>query len=132
MTKRKLGTKIALYCVGFALVLTVVLATVGYTAYKNSLIERYEVHTRSLLDTAHSAVDADGLMACIQSGTEGDAYLDAQDMICRVKMNTDISYIYIVSFPDPSTHRQMNFVMNGFSPEEVAIKEELIKKYWKA
>lgn len=126
MTKKKLGTKIALYCTAFALTLTLVLGTVGYTLYKSSMLERYESYTRALLDTAFAAVDGDGLMENLQSNVEGEAYLTAQKMLCSVKQNSEISYIYIVSFPDASTHKQMNFVMNGFTPEEAAEDPEYI------
>ena len=120
LTRRKLGTRIALYCAAFALILTVVLSTVGYNAYKNSMLERYESYARALLDTAHSTVDGDALKENLQKGEEGEAYLKAQKMLCAVKQNSEISYIYIVSFPNPSTHKEMNFVMNGFTPEEIA------------
>jgi len=120
LTKKKLGVRIAMYCVVFALILTLVLSTVGYTAYRNSMLQRYEIYTRSLLDTAKSAVDGDGLWASMNSGVEDETYLTAQQMLCAVKQNSEISYIYIVAFPDPSTHRKMNFVMNGFTEEEVA------------
>lgn len=119
MTKRKLGTRIALYCAAFALILTGVLATVGYNAYKTSMLERYERYAQALLDTAHSIIDGDRLYEDLQKGEEGEAYLSAQNMLCSIKQNSEISYIYVVSFPDESTHKQMNFVMNGFTPEEI-------------
>lgn len=120
MTKKKLGTRIALYCVAFALVLTGVLGTVGYSAYKSSMLERYESYARALLDTARSTIDTDVLHAEIQNVQEGEAFLAAQQTLCAVKQNSEISYIYMIAFPDASTHRQMHFVMNGFTPEEVA------------
>lgn len=128
MTKKKLRVKIALYCVVFALVLTLVLSAVGYTAYKDDMLERYESYTRTLVDTALSTIDGDGLWENIQSGIEGDAYITAQQTLCRVKQNSEISYIYIVSFPEPETHKQMNFVMNGFTPDEVAEDPDYISR----
>ena len=120
MKTKKLGVKIALYCAAFALILTLVLSTVGYSAYKNSMLVRYKSYTRALVDTARSTVDGDALWQNMQAGEEGDAYLAAQETLCAVKQNSEISYIYIVSFPNASTHKEMAFVMNGFTPEEVA------------
>ncbi len=128
MAKRKLSVKIALYCSIFALILTVVLGSVGYTTYKSSLIERYEVYTRSLLDTAKSAVQAEGLWQALQTGQENEDYLRAQQMLCAVKENSEISYIYIVSFPDASTYRKMNFYMNGFTQEDLADDPDYISR----
>lgn len=120
LTKKKLSSRIALYCAAFAFILTLVLSTVGYTAYKTSMLERYESYTRALMDTARSTVDGDALFAETQAGTEGEAYLAARETLCAIKRNSEISYIYMVTFPDASTHRKMNFLMNGFTPEEIA------------
>ena len=126
--KRKLGIRIALYCAVFALILTGVLSTVGYNAYKNSMLKRYESYAEALLSTARSTVDGDALYENLQNGEEGEAYLSAQEMLCAVKQNSEISYIYIVSFPDPSTHKEMNFVMNGFTPEEVQDNPDYVSR----
>ncbi len=128
MTRKKLGVKIALYCSIFALILTVVLATVGYRTYKSSLIERYEVYTRSLMDTAQSDVDEEGLWQALKSGEENADYLKAQQMLCAIKENSEISYIYIVTFPDETTHRKMNFYMNGFTQEDIADDPDYISR----
>ena len=123
MPQKKLSHTIALYCIVLALLLTVVLGTVGYSAYKSSLLERYQIYTQSLLDIAAAKIDSDDLSQCIQTETESENYLIAQEMLCSIKRNSQISHIYIVYFPEPSTPRKMRFAMNGFTEEEAGISD---------
>lgn len=116
---RKLSHKVVCFCTAFAVILSVCVAIVGYYMYQKNLVTRYQVYADTALQMALSTFDGDEIAQCIATGEENEGYAAAREMLCTIRENSRMSYIYAVYFPygEPG---QMAFVMNGYTQADVA------------
>lgn len=121
---KKLGNKIMLFCIVFAIVLGGCIAGVGYNMYRVNILERYRAYTGTLLDIAASQFDGDDIEECIRTLNTSEKYENARKELDRVKENSEISYIYAVYFPNLENPEQADFVMNGNTAAELEDKAE--------
>lgn len=121
---KKLGTKIMMYCVVFAIVLGICIGWVGYHTFRVNILERYKVYTGTLLEIASGSFDGDDMEDCIRTLEESGQYEITRQMLDNVKGHSEISYIYAVYFPDKEDSEQANFVMNGTTAAEREGKTE--------
>lgn len=115
---RKLSHKVACFCTAFAVILSVCVAMVGYYMYQKNLVARYQAYADTALQMALSAFDGEEIAQCIATGEENEGYAAARQMLCTIRENSHVSYIYAVYFPYGEP-RQMAFVMNGYTQADV-------------
>lgn len=124
--RKKLSTKIIVYCVVFTAVLSVMMGWLGYRSYSNSLLERYQVYVDSFIKIAMSEIDGDDLRACIDTLQESEGLKRLQLTLNTFKERSEMQFIYMVYFPDGNDPTRMNYVLNAFTEQEFLEEPETI------
>lgn len=124
--RKKLSTKIIVYCVVFTAILSVMTGWLGYKTYSDSLLERYRVYVDSAIKIAASEIDGDDIRTCIETLQESASLRELQQSLNTVKENSEMQFIYMVYFPDGNDPGQMAYVLNAFTEEELREESETI------
>lgn len=125
--RKKLSTRVMLYCVILALALCVVLGGLGYYIYYNKSMESYKMYIGSMLNIVDSTIDADDMRECIQNRTTSEKYENTQMRINNIKTNTMVEFIYIIAPTNPDHIEDVIYVCNAFTEEErVETPEDLV------
>lgn len=93
MTLRK---KIALSVVVIALCLSSVLLIVSYRFHKNSMYENYEMVATNIAKIAETQLNPDKFQHYLDSKIKDDEYNKSFEILCDIRENGGIEYLYIV------------------------------------
>lgn len=124
--RKKLSTKIIVYCVVFTAVLSIMMGWLGYKTYSDSLLERYQVYVDSAIKIAASGIDGDDISTCIETLQESESLRELQAALNTVKEKSEMEFIYMVYFPDGNDPSQMAYVLNAFTEQELREEPETI------
>lgn len=125
--KKRLSTRVILYCCILAGALCIVLGSLGYYIYYTRSMNSYEMYVDSILNIVNSMVDADDMRECIKNMKTSDTYDETQRLINDVKANTAVEFIYIIAPMDPENMYDVVYVCNAFTEQEqIEEPEDLI------
>jgi len=126
VVRRKLSTKIVVWCVVFTTILGIVLAWLGYETFRDSLLERYQVYVNSIIEVAADDIDGDDMRVCIETLQKSENYEETQIALNTVKEKTEMEYVYMIYFPDPEDPKHMAYVLNAYTEQELREEAETI------
>lgn len=113
---KKLSTRMTIYCVIFAGLLSVIIGGLGFYTYYTNSVKHYEQYIRSILHIAEDLVDKEDMKQNIRTGEISKKYEETQERINSIKNNSDIEYIYII---DQNETGQFEYILCGYSQEEL-------------
>ena len=126
--KKKLSSRIVLYCSVLAAALCIVLGSLGYYIYYTKSMNSYEMYIDSMLNIVDAMIDADDMRECILKGETSPAYEQTQRLINDVKTNTMVEFIYIIAPKDPENIYDVVYVCNAFTEQErIETPEDLVE-----
>ena len=102
-------------------VLALVVATVGYGAFTNGMMEIYEKGAIEIANTAAAEIDADRLDAYAESGGTGEEYQQAwsrMDSLCNI---AGVTFIYVIR-PDLTDYGHITFLFSTINHESTYTK----------
>ena len=118
--RRKLQTRLILFCTLFALLLATFIGGYGYSVHTSSMMERYQVYAETQLYQALSWMDGDELARSIATGDMSESYYNQKTALDLFLEYSEISSLYVVHFPDPTDFRTMNYVISATSSDILA------------
>ncbi|HWQ70801.1 MAG TPA: SpoIIE family protein phosphatase [Desulfitobacteriaceae bacterium] len=124
--RRKLSTKIIIFCVVFTTVLSIVIGWLGYNTYRDNIYQRYQVYVGSLIRISASGINGDDIRSCINTLKKSEDFTKTQNSLNNVKTNAEVEYIYMVYFPDSQDARHMNYVINAYTEKEIQEEADTI------
>ena len=68
--RKKLSRKMIGICSGFALILSVVLGSLGFYTYYHNIVDRYHQYIDTIIHICRSYIDADDMKECIDTGVK--------------------------------------------------------------
>ena len=113
-------TKVALTAIVFMVLLTAVIALVGFTLYRRSVMESYTTYAETVLEYAYrEAVKYDfGDMIAAREMPEGYEVLRTE--LNRIKDSSKIEYLYAVYFEDIDDIHSLHYAINAKTEAEIA------------
>ncbi|MBO4563107.1 MAG: PP2C family protein-serine/threonine phosphatase [Clostridia bacterium] len=113
-------TKVALTAIVFMVLLTAVIALIGYTLYRRSVMESYTTYAETVLEYAYrEAVKYSfGDMIALREMPEG--YETLRTELDRIKDSTKIEYLYAVYFEDVEDIHSLHYAINAKTEAELA------------
>ena len=123
MTMKKgmsIKTKVALTATAFMVLLSVVIALVGYNLYRRSVMESYTSYAETVLEYAYrEAVKYDfGDMIAAREMPAG--YEKLRTELDRIKDSSKIEYLYAVYFEDVEDIHSLHYAINAKTEAELA------------
>lgn len=94
--RKPLKRSIFIGCTAFILLLSLILSTLTYFTYTDSLYESYEKRMADVLDYVQSHIDIEDLSQCVETGVESDKYKELMDFMDSIMEDFNIHFLYIV------------------------------------
>lgn len=99
----------------WSIVIIVLLSTAigiaGVVFYQRGIYERYFQYADTMIRLNEKEFDGDDIQNCIRTGAMSDTLKKGLEHMNTIKENSDISYMYMLYFPDQSAPDQMNYVL---------------------
>lgn len=95
-TIKPLGRSIAIGCIIFIITLCVVLGVGSHLNYQYSLYEGYKSYIKDILHYVDTAIDAEDLKKCIETGERSPKYDALEKFMDGIKEDFSIHYLYII------------------------------------
>ncbi|NCA98494.1 MAG: HAMP domain-containing protein [Clostridia bacterium] len=118
--RRKLQTRLILFCTLFALLLATFIGGYGYYVHTTSMMERYYVYAETQLYQALSWLNGDELALSIATGEMSEAYYNQKAALDLFLEYSEIRSLYVVYFPDPADFQTMYYVISATSSDILA------------
>ena len=113
-------TKVAITSIVFMVVLTTVIALVGYTLYRNSVMESYTTYADTVLEYAYRETVKYGFGDMIAAREMPEGYEELRTELNRIKGSSKIEYLYAVYFEDIEDIHSLHYAINAKSQEEIS------------
>ena len=113
-------TKVAITSIVFMVVLTTVIALVGYTLYRNSVMESYTTYADTVLEYAYRETVKYGFGDMIAAREMPEGYEELRTELNRIKCSSKIEYLYAVYFEDIEDIHSLHYAINAKSQEEIS------------
>lgn len=94
--RKPLKRSIFIGCTAFILLLCLILSTLTYFTYTDSLYESYEKRMADIIDYVQSHIDIEDLSECVETGVESKKYKELMDFMDAIMEDFEIHYLYIV------------------------------------
>ncbi|MBR5969316.1 MAG: PP2C family protein-serine/threonine phosphatase [Lachnospiraceae bacterium] len=121
--------KVALITTASMLVLTVVIAWVGYTQFNRNVLESYVKYATLVTESANHVFERFNMGDILVKGEMDAAYDEARLELNAIKNHADIKYLYAVYFEDLDDPSSLCYVINGKSDEELNTGQPLAEIY---
>ncbi|MCR5808720.1 MAG: serine/threonine-protein phosphatase [Clostridiales bacterium] len=121
MKKRtSIKTKVAITAIVFMVILTAVIALVGYTLYRRSVMESYTTYAETVLEYAYreTVLYSFGDMIAAREMPEG--YEELRTELNRIKDSSEIEYLYAIYFEDADDLHSLHYAINAKSEAELS------------
>ena len=122
--KRNKGLSIklvaALYSVIAILVLTIVIAFIGYHLFEKHVRENYEKYAVTVLNNAYTIAEYYSFGDMIANREMPDRYEEMRGHLNKIKENSDIDYLYAIYFDDINDIHSLTYAINTKTSEELA------------
>ena len=110
----------AAYFVAAIIVLTIVIASVGYNFYENSVMEKYEKYVETVLNYAYSTVEDFSFGDMIAAREMPAEYEEMRMQLNEIKKNSDIDYLYSIYFDDINDINSLTYAINTKTEEDLS------------
>ncbi len=117
--KKKLSLKMIATCSVFALILSVVLGGLGFYTYFWNIVDQYEQYIETIISISRSAIDAEDMEECIETGVKSEQYEATQAYLNNIKTNSQVEYIYVIRPLNDSAVDNAMYVWNAVREEEI-------------
>ena len=94
--RKKLSRKMIGICSGFALILSVVLGSLGFYTYYHNIVDQYQQYIDTIIHICRSYIDADDMKECIDTGVKSAQYEETQKFLDNIKNNSQVEFIYVI------------------------------------
>ena len=126
LKQRKLSTRLLLTCIGFSLVLSISIGSIGYFTYYKSIMKKYQEYLTGVLSLALDATDGDDMENCIRTLKKSPVYENTQKEYDRLRENTNIEYLYLLLPVNENETDNMMYVLTGTTARENEIYDDTI------
>ncbi|MCR5611639.1 MAG: serine/threonine-protein phosphatase [Clostridiales bacterium] len=113
-------TKVAITSIVFMVVLTAVIALVGYTLYRNSVMESYTTYADTVLEYAYRETVKYGFGDMIAAREMPEGYEELRTELNRIKDSSKIEYLYAVYFEDIEDIHSLHYAINAKTRAELS------------
>ena len=113
-------TKVAFSAIVFMGILTLVIASVGYTLYRDSVMESYTTYADTVLGYACSAAEEHDFGDMIAARDMPEDYEIFRQDLNRIKDSSNIEYLYAIYFEDVEDVSSLCYAINAKSQAELA------------
>lgn len=94
--RKPLKRSVFIGCTAFIMILCLILSTLTYFTYTDSLYESYEKRMSDIIDYVQSHIDIEDLSECVETGVESKKYKELMNFMDAIMEDFDIHYLYIV------------------------------------
>lgn len=123
-TVRKLGFRMTLYCIAFAVFLSLIVGALGVYTYAVNSEEHYENYLRAILDIESKNFNMEELKKTILHSEQNNSYYETQKRFNHIKDYSDVEYIYLLTQVE---NQKYEYVICGYGQEELKSPEELVQ-----
>lgn len=113
-------TKVALTAIAFMVLLTAVIALVGYSLYRKSVMESYTTYAETVLEYAYRETVKYGFGDMIASREMPQGYEELRTELNRIKDSSKIEYLYAIYFEDIEDIHSLHYAINAKTQEELS------------
>ena len=125
----KIKTKVALMAITFMVVLTAVIAVVGYKLYHDSVKESYVTYAETVLEYAYRASEEYAFGDMIASREMPEGYEEFRSELNEIKDSSRIEYLYAIYFEDINDIHSLHYAINAKTKEELSTGAPLSEIY---
>ena len=113
-------TKVALTATAFMVLLSVVIALVGYNLYRRSVMESYTTYAETVLEYAYREAVKYGFGDMIAAREMPKGYEELRTELNRIKDSSKIEYLYAVYFEDIDDIHSLHYAINAKTEAEIS------------
>ncbi len=125
----KIKTKVALMAIAFMVVLTAVIAVVGYKLYHDSVMESYVTYADTVLEYAYRASEKYAFGDMIASREMPEGYEQFRSELNEIKDSSRIEYLYAIYFEDLDDIHSLHYAINAKTKSELSTGAPLSEIY---
>ena len=112
-------TKVVISTVLFMGILTAAIAAVGFTLYRDSVMERYADYADTVLEYAYRAAVENAFGDMIAERQMPEGYEDFRRDLNEIKDSSGIEYLYAIYFEDLEDLHSLHYAINAKSQKEL-------------
>ena len=120
LKEMSIKTKVAITAIIFMVLLTAVIALVGYTLYRRNVMESYTTYAETVLEYAYREAEEYGFGDMIAAREMPQGYEELRAELNRIKDSSNIEYLYAVYFEDSDDIHSLHYAINAKSQEELS------------
>ena len=113
-------TKVALTATAFMVLLSAVIALVGYNLYRRSVMESYTTYAETVLEYAYREAVKIGFGDMIAAREMPEGYEALRTELDRIKDSSKIEYLYAVYFENVEDIHSLHYAINSKTEAELA------------
>lgn len=117
--RKKLSRKMIGICSGFALILSVVLGSLGFYTYYHNIVDQYQQYIDTIIHICRSYIDADDMKECIDTGVKSERYEETQKFLDNIKNNSQVEFIYVIKPLNDGAVDNAMYVWNAVEEGEI-------------
>ena len=117
--RKKLSRKMIGICSGFALILSVVLGSLGFYTYYHNIVDQYQQYIDTIIHICRSYIDADDMKECIDTGVKSAQYEETQKFLDNIKNNSQVEFIYVIKPLNDGAVDNAMYVWNAVEEGEI-------------
>ncbi|MBO4879548.1 MAG: SpoIIE family protein phosphatase, partial [Clostridia bacterium] len=113
-------TKVAITAIAFMVLLSAVIAFVGYNLYRKSVMESYTTYAETVLEYAYRETVKYGFGDMIAAREMPEGYEELRTELNRIKDSSKIEYLYAIYFEDPEDIHSLHYAINAKTEAELS------------
>ena len=113
-------TKVAITAIIFMVLLTAVIALVGYTLYRRNVMESYTNYAETVLEYAYRKAEEYAFGDMISAREMPEGYEELRAELNRIKDSSNIEYLYAVYFEDTDDIHSLHYAINTKTEAELS------------
>ena len=121
--------KAALTAIVFMGILTAAIAAVGYTLYRDSVMESYTAYVDTVLEYAYRAAVDHSFGDMIAARDMPEDYEVFRSELNQIKDSSRIEYLYAIYFEDPDDMHSLHYAINAKTQAELSTGAPLSEIY---
>lgn len=109
----------AAICSIFVLILSIVLGSLGFYTYYHNIVDQYQQYIETIIRICRSAIDADDMEVCIETGVKSEQYQATQEYLDNIKNHSQVEFIYVIKPLNDGAVDNAMYVWNAVREGEV-------------
>ncbi len=107
-------TKISLYVILISMISSLIIGGFSFLSYKSSLVKFMGIRAQNVAETVSANIDGDKISQYDEAGVKDEYYQKLLVYLDKVKKNTEISYLYIMT----SAENQYKYIAEAQSDDD--------------